>query len=63
MRRGSTSARIAFFDAECFWRNCVSVSVGGPAVPFRLKDTSGALHRLEDYTGKWLVLVFHRHLR
>jgi len=34
-----------------------------PATPFALKDTTGAVHRLEDYTGKWLLLIFHRHLR
>jgi len=44
-------------------RNPVKASVGNPAVPFALKDTAGALHRLEDYAGKWLLLVFHRHLR
>ncbi|HYB12406.1 MAG TPA: hypothetical protein VEG67_02975 [Myxococcota bacterium] len=41
----------------------MNVHVGSPAVPFSLQDTTGAWHRLEDYTGKWLLLVFHRHLR
>jgi len=36
---------------------------GTPAVPFALKDTSGASHKLDDYVGKWLLLIFHRHLR
>ena len=36
--------------------------VGGPAVPFALPDEEGRLHRLEDYRGHWLLLVFHRHL-
>ena len=40
---------------------------GTPAVPFELADTDGAVHRLADYTedagaGRWLLLVFHRHL-
>ncbi len=36
--------------------------VGGPAVPFALADASGVVHRLDDYRGGWLLLVFHRHL-
>jgi peroxiredoxin len=36
--------------------------VGSPAVPFALEDTAGAAHRLEQYRGHWLLLVFHRHL-
>ena len=40
----------------------MSSSVGKPAVEFELKDPCGAVHRLEDYTGQWLLLVFHRHL-
>lgn len=33
-----------------------------PAVPFKLVDSEGKRHCLEDYKGKWLLLVFHRHL-
>lgn len=33
-----------------------------PAIPFRLPDVSGRIHRLTDYAGSWLLLVFHRHL-
>jgi peroxiredoxin len=40
----------------------MSSSVGKPAIDFELKDSSGAVHRLQDYTGHWLLLVFHRHL-
>jgi peroxiredoxin len=36
--------------------------LGSPAVPFDLPDTSGTPHRLEDHRGRWLLLVFHRHL-
>jgi peroxiredoxin len=36
--------------------------VGTPAVPFELSDTAGTLHRLEEFRGRWLLLVFHRHL-
>jgi peroxiredoxin len=39
-----------------------STRVGDPAVPFALPDAEGLLHRLEDYSGHWLLLVFHRHL-
>lgn len=35
---------------------------GMSAVPFELPDTRGAPHRLEDHRGRWLLLMFHRHL-
>jgi peroxiredoxin len=35
---------------------------GKPALGFSLRDSTGELHRLEDYRGSWLLLVFHRHL-
>ena len=35
---------------------------GQTALPFSLIDSNGQLHRLEDYRGRWLLLVFHRHL-
>jgi hypothetical protein len=35
---------------------------GKPAVPFALPDSQGKMHHLTDYTGFWLLLVFHRHL-
>jgi peroxiredoxin len=34
---------------------------GRPAPPFRLRDSGGRVHALEDYQGSWLLLVFHRH--
>jgi peroxiredoxin len=36
--------------------------VGHPAAQFALPDVEGGVHRLEDYQGHWLLLVFHRHL-
>lgn len=36
--------------------------VGGKAVPFELLDVHGKTHRLADFEGRWLLLVFHRHL-
>ncbi|RIK80097.1 MAG: hypothetical protein DCC68_11675 [Planctomycetota bacterium] len=36
--------------------------VSQKAVDFALADTAGTIHRLSDYTGRWLLLVFHRHL-
>ena len=36
--------------------------VGNPAVAFQLDDTAGGTHRLQDYAGRWLLIVFHRHL-
>lgn len=35
---------------------------GERAVPFELSDADDRLHTLEDYSGRWLLLVFHRHL-
>ncbi len=35
---------------------------GKPAVDFALNDSQGRKHRLQDYGGKWVLLVFHRHL-
>lgn len=35
---------------------------GQPARPFSLQDSEGVIHRLEDYRGDWLLMVFHRHL-
>jgi peroxiredoxin len=36
--------------------------LGTPAVPFELTDADGKTHRLANYRGAWLLLVFHRHL-
>ena len=36
--------------------------VGQPAVPFELTDVHGRTYRLQDFRGRWLLLVFHRHL-
>ncbi len=33
---------------------------GKPATPFRLRDSTGGTHRLEEYRGSWLLMVFHR---
>jgi peroxiredoxin len=33
-----------------------------PAPPFELPDLAGTPHHLSDYSGRWLLLVFHRHL-
>ena len=35
---------------------------GRPAASFSLHDSNGAIHRLEDFRGSWLLMVFHRHL-
>ena len=35
---------------------------GTPAVPFELTDSAGVPRRLSDHAGRWLLLVFHRHL-
>ena len=33
--------------------------VGQPAPPFALPDHTGAVHRLDQYAGHWLVLYFY----
>jgi hypothetical protein len=35
---------------------------GKPAIPFRLRDSAGGSHGLQEYRGNWLLMVFHRHL-
>lgn len=34
-------------------------ATGRPAPAFALADESGAVHRLADYSGRWLVLYFY----
>ncbi len=36
--------------------------VGLRAVPFELPDEGQNTHTLSQYSGEWLLLVFHRHL-
>lgn len=36
--------------------------VGYPAAPFELMDVNGLQHRLDEFVGSWLLMVFHRHL-
>ncbi|MEK6237348.1 MAG: peroxiredoxin family protein [Planctomycetales bacterium] len=40
----------------------MSALEGKAARPFEMQDAEGRVHRLEDYRGSWLLLVFHRHL-
>jgi peroxiredoxin len=35
---------------------------GKAAIPFSIADAGGRVHRLDEYRGKWLLMVFHRHL-
>jgi peroxiredoxin len=32
------------------------------AVDFDLPDAAGNRHRMQHYAGRWLLLMFHRHL-
>ena len=36
--------------------------VGKQATPFELKEVEDNVDRLSDFHGRWLLLVFHRHL-
>jgi len=40
----------------------MSFLVGQAAPAFALPDLQGRTHRLADYRGGWLLLIFHRHL-
>jgi peroxiredoxin len=33
-----------------------------PAIPFDLQDANGESYNLDDFAGRWLLMVFHRHL-
>ena len=35
---------------------------GKKALPFELKSHDGETFRLDDFRGRWLLMVFHRHL-
>ncbi len=35
---------------------------GQPAIPFSHRDINGNTILLDSYKGKWLLMVFHRHL-
>jgi hypothetical protein len=35
---------------------------GQPALPFKMVDSNGQPHGLDDFRGSWLLMVFHRHL-
>lgn len=36
--------------------------IGREAPALALEDTTGRLHRLAESRGRWVLLVFHRHL-
>ena len=36
--------------------------VGIAAPELELPDLEGRIHHLADYAGRWLLMVFHRHL-
>jgi len=40
----------------------MSTTSRSESVMSTLRDTTGKQHRLEDRNGRWLLLVFHRHL-
>ena len=40
----------------------IESKVGAASLWFQLPDTNGVIHRLRDYAGQWLLLMFHRHL-
>lgn len=51
----------AFLAAAVFATSPLAASppVGGPAPGFALPDQKGETRRLEDFSGKWLVLYFY----
>jgi hypothetical protein len=52
------------YSAKCLNRqeNALQDLTGKHAIPFTLRDSRGNSHLLEEYWGKWLLMVFHRHL-
>ena len=40
-------------------RPAITLAVGDPAPEFRLSDQNGAIKRLSDFRGHWLVLYFY----
>jgi len=59
--RGRSGDRLQW-EGEDPKESIVTDLTGKSAVPFELRDSTGRIHRLETYRGKWLLLVFHRHL-
>jgi hypothetical protein len=33
-----------------------------PAIPFHLQEAKGRFYKIDDFIGRWLLMVFHRHL-
>ena len=60
LRRDSSRGRQAARPARGI--DMTSPLVGRPAVPFELPDADGRMHGLDEYRGRWLLLVMHRHL-
>ena len=40
----------------------MTLLVGKRALDFELPDSEGNIHCLDQYLGRWLLMVFHRHL-
>ena len=57
-----TGDLVTFRKLEFFKGYKMNTFEGKPAVPFSLADSEGKTHSLEDYKGRWLLMVFHRHL-
>ena len=50
---------VAGFLAWRFLRTAPRLAEGNTAPEFQLNDQQGALHRLAEYRGRWLVLYFY----
>ena len=59
-RRTLRSCTLAFL-AMFGWStaHADTLEAGQAAPPFALKDQSGKVHQLSDYSGKWLVVYFY----
>ena len=58
-----TRLRLSNIEITLKWRVLdMSMKCGSKAVPFELPDTADKARQLSDYAGRWLLLVFHRHL-
>jgi len=49
-------------NGACCRETALENLTGKPAIPFNLRDSRGTTHLFDEYRGKWLLMVFHRHL-
>jgi hypothetical protein len=60
------SARLGIYMCEIYidqsLQDTMQLQTDRPAAPFSLPDFQGRICCLQNFSGHWLLLVFHRHL-